>query len=470
MPAPALKQPDPTTNRTTGERPQLWSRRRAGVLLHPTSLPGPGPAGVLGDDARRFVDLIAAAGFSVWQVLPLGPVDASRSPYLLKSAHAGSPELIDPGRADFPTRSEFRRFYDANRSWLTPYALFVSLRERHGHTPWWEWPEGLWQHEPHAMAAMLKDLREQMRRVVVEQIIFERQWNDLKQYAHERGVMIVGDLPFYVDHDSVEVWWHRRLFKLADDGQPGVVAGVPPDYFSEDGQRWGNPVYDWDSMRADDFRWWCNRIENQLRRFDAIRIDHFRALQACWEIPVESPTARDGHWEPVPGDELLTKLKEHFPDLPLFAEDLGTITREVHELRQQFDLPGMLVLQFGFDGRTDNPYLPANHVERAVAYTGTHDNDTTLGWYRTLDEGSREILRASIGNADAMPAALVRSAYESPARLAVIPMQDLLGLGTEARMNVPGTDAGNWSWQFDWDDVPDDFAQRYRALATTHQR
>jgi len=438
--------------------------------LHPTSLPGPGRSGVLGDDARRFVDLIAAAGFSVWQVLPVGPVDANGSPYLLKSVNAGNPDLLDPDRSQFPTRSEFRAFYDVNRSWLTPYALFVALRERFDAAPWWEWPGGLWEHDPHAMAGMLKELRKTMRRVIVEQIVFERQWNDLKRYAHERGVLIVGDLPFYVDHDSVEVWWYRRLFKLDSDGQPRVVAGVPPDYFSADGQRWGNPVYDWDNMRADGYRWWCKRIENQLRRFDALRIDHFRALQACWEIPADSPNAREGHWAPVPGDELLTKLQDRFPGLPIFAEDLGTITPEVTELRQRFDLPGMLVLQFGFDGSADNPYLPANHVEHAVAYTGTHDNDTTLGWYRTLDQATQDAVRVELGAADEIPAELLRAAYASPARLAVVPMQDLLGLGSEARMNVPGSDEGNWSWRFDWADVPRDFAARFRALAAAHGR
>jgi 4-alpha-glucanotransferase len=470
LPAPAPEPPDTADSIPTGRSSPLWSRRRAGVLLHLTSLPGSGASGVIGDDARRFVDLIAAAGFSVWQVLPLGPVDASRSPYLLKSVHAGNPELIDPARAHFPTRGEFRSFYDQNRSWLTPYALFVALRERFGARPWWQWPDGLWEHEPHATAAMLKDLRPVMRRVIVEQIVFERQWQDLKDYAHRRGVRIVGDLPFYVDHDSVEVWWHRKLFKLGLDGQPRFVAGVPPDYFSADGQRWGNPVYDWDAMRADEFDWWCRRIETQLRRFDALRIDHFRALQACWEIPAESPTAREGRWAAVPGDELLTKLQQRFPDLPLFAEDLGTITPEVRELRRRFGLPGMLVLQFGFDGSTDNPYLPANHVDYAVAYTGTHDNDTTLGWYRKLDDASREVLLGSVDRAGDMPASLVRLAYESPARLAVIPMQDLLGLDSDARMNVPGTSAGNWGWRLDWDDVPDDFAARYRALAAAAGR
>jgi len=457
-----------TVNRI--EDQQLWSRRRAGVLLHPTSLPGPESSGVFGADARRFIDLIAAAGFTVWQVLPVGPVDASRSPYLLKSANAGDPGLIDPAAANFPTNDEYHAFYDENRSWVTPYALFMALREQFDAAPWWEWPAGVRDHDPHAMATALEDLREPMRAVIVEQILFERQWNALKQYAHDRGVLIVGDLPFYVDHDSVEVWWHRNLFKLAADGQPDFVAGVPPDYFSADGQCWGNPVYDWNSMQREGFRWWCDRIEQQLRRFDAIRIDHFRALQACWEIPADSPTAREGEWVPVPGDKLLTTLRDRLPNLPLFAEDLGTITPEVRALRDEFDLPGMLVLQFAFDGMPDNPYLPANHTERSVVYTGTHDNDTTVGWYRSLDDATGAVLRATLDDADDMPAALIRAAFKSSAMLAVVPMQDLLELGSEARMNVPGTDNGNWSWRFEWSQIPAGFAERNRALTDEFRR
>jgi 4-alpha-glucanotransferase len=450
--------------------PGLWSQRRAGVLLHPSSLPGPNQCGVLGDDARRFIDLIAAAGFSVWQVLPLGPVDASHSPYLLKSVNAGNPELIDRARFSAPTAEGLRNFCEANRSWLNAYALFVALRERYAGAPWWEWPADLRNLDADAIAAARAELREPMRGVIFEQFLFDHQWSDLRSYAQQRGVQIVGDLPFYVDYDSVEVWWHRSLFKLNSNDQPEVVAGVPPDYFSEDGQRWGNPVYDWDVMRTDGFRWWRERIAHQLQRFDALRIDHFRALESCWEIPADSPTARAGSWVPVPGDELLTALSVQFPDLPLFAEDLGTITPPVHALREKFGLPGMLVLQFGFDGTADNPYLPANHSARSVVYTGTHDNDTTRGWFDSLDEPARQAVRTHIENADDMPDALIRTAYASPAQLAVMPMQDLLGLGTEARLNVPGTASGNWEWRFDWAEVPADFAERFGALASASDR
>jgi len=450
--------------------PGLWSHRRAGVLLHPTSLPGPNRCGVLGEDARRFIDLIAAAGFTVWQVLPLGPVDASRSPYLLKSVNAGNPELIDRARFSAPTPDGLRNFCDANRSWLNPYALFAALRQRYAGAPWWEWPTNLRDLDADALAAARAELREPMRGVIFEQYLFDHQWSDLRRYAQERGVQIVGDLPFYVDYDSVEVWWNRSLFKLDANDRPEVVAGVPPDYFSADGQRWGNPVYDWDAMRTDDFRWWRERIAYQLQRFDAIRIDHFRALESCWEIPADAPTARDGTWVPVPGDELLAVLSAQFPELPLFAEDLGTITPEVTALREKFGLPGMLVLQFGFDGMADNPYLPANHTARSVVYTGTHDNDTTRGWYDSLDESARQLVRATIENADDMPDALLRAAYASPAQLAIMPMQDLLGLGAEARMNVPGTATGNWEWRFEWDEVPADFADRFCALASASDR
>ena len=276
------------------QHPQLWSQRRAGVLLHPTSLPGAGRCGVLGEDARRFIDLIASAGFTVWQVLPLGPVDASRSPYLLTSVHAGNPELLDPGRSQAPTATESDAFYAANHRWLKPYALFMSLRERYDGRPWWEWPRDLREHDPRAITKALEALGEPLRRIIAEQAIFERQWRDLRKYAQARGVLIVGDLPFYVDHDSVEAWWHRGLFKLDASGQPNFVAGVPPDYFSEDGQRWGNPVYDWNNMRSDGFRWWCDRIANQLQRFDAIRIDHFRAFEARMNVP--GTTAGNWRW------------------------------------------------------------------------------------------------------------------------------------------------------------------------------
>ncbi len=451
---------------------QVLDRRRAGVLLHPTSLPGPFEFGVLGSEARRFVDLIAAAGFTIWQTLPLGPVDWTLSPYQLKSAFAGNPALIDERETGVPAATDARScvaFIRRNRRWLLPYALFEALRACYQDKPWWDWPAPLRDREPTAIRRVLVQERAAVRRTISTQFLFELQWRALRSYAAGKGVSIFGDLPFYVDLDSADVWWHRPLFQLDADGRPTAVAGVPPDYFSADGQLWGNPLYDWQQMRANGFRWWQERIEHQLERFDLLRIDHFRALESCWAVPAGASTAREGAWRPVPGRELLSSLRERLGSLPLVAEDLGIITPAVEALRDEFDLPGMLVLQFAFDGSDDNPYLPARHRENAVVYTGTHDNDTTVGWYSSLDPQSRDRVRQVLGD-DRMPDALIRAACESPARLAIIPMQDLLGLGSEARMNTPGTTSGNWRWRFEWGDVPVDLADRYLQLIDQNGR
>jgi 4-alpha-glucanotransferase len=475
-------------------------RRRAGVLLHPTSLPGP-RGGVIGAEARRFVDFLANAGFTVWQTLPLGPVDASLSPYQMKSAHAGNPELIDfddvvdhgwldetMAGADLATRlrasygafreraapgekTAFDNFVQQSRAWLLPYALFEHHRRRFDRQPWWQWPEPIRQRDPAALTAALAKGRDDLRAIAFEQYLFDRQWQRLREYANTHGVYLFGDMPFYVDLDSVEVWWHRKLFRVAPQGRPEAVAGVPPDYFNADGQLWGNPLYDWDAMRAEGFRWWVDRVRGQLRWFDLLRLDHFRALESFWEVPGCAATARDGRWRPAPGAALLTALRTELAELPLVAEDLGVITPEVRSLRDQFGLPGMLILQFAFDGSVHNPYLPDNHVENAVVYTGTHDNDTTLGWYAALDAGTRSRVDACLASTPGdMPGALIRAAYASPARLAMLPLQDLLGLGTEARMNVPGTPSGNWRWRFGWDQLDPGLSDRCRRLAVMSGR
>lgn len=479
----------------------LLDRRRAGVLLHPTSLPGPGPRGVLGADARRFVDLLAAAGFSVWQTLPLGPVDQSLSPYQMKSAHAGSTDLIDPADlvsrgwlpeammdADAPTRlracyqhfrsqasatdhAAFDLFVQQQRSWLLPYSLFEHHRRISGGQPWWEWPEAIRQRDPATMTSTLAQGRDSLRNIAFEQYLFDLQWQALREYARSRGVLLFGDLPFYLDLDSVELWWHRKLFRVDPAGRPEAVAGVPPDYFNAEGQLWGNPLYDWDAMRAEGFRWWVDRIRGQLHCFDLLRIDHFRALESYWEVPAGAATARDGRWRAAPGAELLATLAAEPGIGALVAEDLGSITPEVRALRDQFSLPRMLVLQFAFDGSPQNPYLPANHVANAVVYTGTHDNDTTMGWYTSLDAGTRARVDACLASTPGdMPGALIRAAYSSAASLAVLPMQDLLGLGSEARMNRPGTPSGNWGWRFGWEQLDTGLADRCRRLAVLSGR
>ncbi len=486
----------------------MLERRRAGVLLHPTSLPGSGSQGSFGADARRFVDLIASAGFTIWQILPLGPVDGSRSPYLLKSAHAGDPRFIDttmlkaegllgatgkdpaPGdhnngawwqhdhsllinafanNASASLRAEYDAWREQNQHWLPRYALFEALHQAHGRRSWWEWPAGLRDFRQKDLAAAARKLDNQIAACELLQFYFDRQWQLLREYANERGICILGDLPFYMDRDSVEVWSQGGLFDLDHSKVPIDVAGCPPDYFSEDGQWWGNPVYAWAAHAADGFAWWLDRIGTQAKRFDGLRIDHFRALESFWAIPRDAKTAREGCWLPSPGSELLGAIRDSFPELAIVAEDLGVITDPVRELRDRFDFPGMAILQFAFDGSTDNPYLPENHDRRSVVYTGTHDNDTIVGWFNELDAQTRSYVGEIVGPGP-MPEALIDLAYNSVANTAIVPMQDLLGLGTEARMNLPGTTEGNWKWRLSWDAIPADFASRFRTLAIASER
>ena len=479
----------------------VLARRRAGVLLHPTSLPGSGAAGTLGLEAYRFVDFLHDGGFSVWQTLPLGPPDEHGSPYCVRCAHAGDSRLIDvaellhfeelpgafalDGVVDSPAeayrsfdlaatpaqRALLAEFLRRHREWLLPYGLFQLCARRFGGEPWWSWPLEFRNPVTRTLLRAWTDAKDVFRGAVLQQYLFDLQWSALKRYANARGVSLFGDLPFYVDLNSVEVWWSRSLFRLREDGRPEAVAGVPPDYFSADGQRWGNPLYDWERMQKQGFAWWIARIASQLRRFDLLRIDHFRALESYWEIPAEAPTAREGRWRPGFGDALLTRLRQKLGDLPLVAEDLGDITDSVRALRDRFALPGMAVLQFAFDGSADNPHLPQNHATRSVAYTGTHDNDTTLGWFAGLDPAARHRLRERLGVASLeMPDDLIEAAYASRAQLAVVPMQDLIGLGTQARMNTPGTSVGNWRWRFGWPDVPPGLAQKCRERAARHGR
>jgi 4-alpha-glucanotransferase len=482
----------------------VLATRRAGVLLHPTSLPGPHGAGTLGADAWRFVDWLAAAGFSVWQTLPLGPADAHGSPYCLSSAYAGDVRLLDPehlaslralpaglelgalgrepvalyrsfvAQASAKQQRAFAEFARGRRHRLLPYGLFRVCTQRFGGAPWWHWPDEFRLRRSSPIRKFLAGHQEPFRAALFEQYLFALQWSALKRYANDRGVLLFGDLPFYVDLNSVEVWWQPELFSLDAGGRPTAVAGVPPDYFNADGQLWGNPLYDWDAMAQRGFDWWLARFAAQLERFDLLRIDHFRALESYWQVPAGADTARNGEWRAAPGDALLAAVRRQLGDVPLVAEDLGLITDEVRALRDRFELPGMVVLQFGFDGKADNPHLPANHRENAVVYTGTHDNDTTAGWYESLDAGTRAYVRevlapiAEVG-ANARPHELLAAAaYASRARLAVVPLQDLLGLGSQSRMNTPGTTLDNWRWRFDWSQMPSDLAAcSRRRLAET---
>ena len=483
----------------------LHQRRRAGILLHPTSLPGPFSKGLICHDAYRFVEFLARAGISVWQMLPLGPTHSDGSPYQALSAHACETSMLSldwlqdrnlvhdrPVACDDATHrrcleqawtmlslhnpgnlnAQFASFCEQQSHWLDDYALFMSLREQQGQRVWSEWPEALRDRDPVALKQARKQLQQRIGYYQFGQFVFFQQWADLKRYANEHGVLLFGDLPIYVAYDSVDVWARPDLFMLDEKGQPRFVAGVPPDYFSDTGQRWGNPQYDWKAMQADNFHWWQQRLHTQLQLFDLVRVDHFRGFEAYWEIKAEEETAINGRWVKAPGKKLLQTLNNTFHALPLVAEDLGVITDEVTALREKFRLPGMKILQFAFDGNSKNAYLPHNHEFNSVVYTGTHDNDTTLSWYEQLDAHTRKLLQEYlvIGEDEAMPWPLIRSALSSVACLAVVPMQDVLSLGQGERMNTPGTSEGNWTWRFDWEQLDDDIAPRLKTLCQRYDR
>ena len=456
--------------------PSPLTGRASGVLLHPSSLPGPGSGGTLGAAAYRFVDFLAAAGFSYWQMLPLGPTDRYGSPYQSESAFAGDPALLAPElNADAPAPEpgpEFAAFLAAAQHWLDDYALYRVILGHYPDLDWPQWPEPLRHRHPDALAAMRRDHAETYRAVQIEQFRFDHQWRALRRYAAARGIRLIGDLPLFVAHASADVWSHPEQFLLDAAGQPLAVAGVPPDYFSATGQWWGNPHYRWETMARDGFRWWRQRLDHLCQQFDLVRFDHFRGLEAYWEIPADAASAAAGRWVPGPGAQLLDALARNRSSLPLIAEDLGVITPAVEALRDRYDLPGMKILQFAFDSDARNPYLPHNHRPNAVVYTGTHDNDTTLGWFRALDTAHRQQVLEYLGlPADSMPWPLIRAAFASAARLAIIPMQDLLGLGSARRMNTPGTCGGNnWRFRFAWEEIPDHLAAHLRELNQRHER
>jgi 4-alpha-glucanotransferase len=446
----------------------VLDRRRSGVLLHPTALFGAdAERGALGSAARAFIDWLSAAGVDVWQVLPLGPVGTDASPYWVRSDQAGNPALIDLHEAPNPqqSRGDYEDFCGTERAWLEDYVLYAALSQAQGSEPWWTWPEPWRDRHPEALVTAATAMAPELERLRVEQWRFDRQWTALREYARARGVLLYGDLPIYVAPGSVATWTERGQFQLAADGQPAARAGVPPDYFAADGQLWGNPLYNWDQARRDGFAFWRARLASQLRRFDLVRVDHFRGLAGYWAVPASAQTAREGAWLPAPGAQLLTALKDAFGPLPLVAEDLGVITPDVVALRRSFGLPGMRVLQFAFDGLPDNPHLPRNYTPDTVAYTGTHDNDTTLGWYRSLERSAARRVAASLGvSASEVPRAMQHAVLASVAILAVVPLQDVLGLGSEARFNVPGTVGGNWRWRVDPGALTSGVAAELRAL------
>lgn len=446
--------------------PPVLDRRRAGVLLHARSL----PSGRL-DDAPRFLDFIADCGFGAWQLLPLGPSGAGRSPYSLLSAFAGDPDLVPLVQRSEPVSArDLGDFREREADWLPDFALFCVIRQLLEGQPWWRWPPALRLREPAALQAIEYEHRLIFNERMREQFRFQRCWQALRAEAAARDIILFGDLPMFVMTDSADVWMQPQAFRLDALCRPTHVAGVPPDAYAEHGQCWDCPVYDWRVMQDDGFRWWQRRLTHELRRFDLLRWDHFRGLAETWEIPVPAaggaadPAA--GAWRPVPGRTLLEHLSVALGRLPLVAENLGLITSEVERLRHDFGLPGMHVLQFAFDGDPDNPHLPGKHEQQGVAYSGTHDNDTTAGWCRGLDADTRSRAVAALGcSAAGLPEAVLRAALESACALAVLPLQDLLGLGSAARLNTPGRAQGQWRWQFRWQQLSAALTEKWRQAA-----
>jgi 4-alpha-glucanotransferase len=439
--------------------------RQAGVLLHVTALPGPQQSGSFGQEACDWIDLLSRHGVGVWQVLPLAPPDATGSPYSSPSGSALNPQLLDRARLDAEGWSEsnpdqrqaFEHWRQRQHHWLQDHCRFVVLKRLHGGQPWWLWPADLAQRRVQALQQLDRQQAGALRDEALLQWHLQRQWQALRRHAQQAGVQIVGDLPFYVAHDSADVWSRPDLFAIRPSGRLLQQSGVPPDYFSATGQLWGTPVYRWSRHWLSGFGWWIRRLLRQLELFDLLRLDHFRALQAFWSVPGDAPTAENGHWRLSPGWPLLGLLWVaclrrgllRCGRLPLIAEDLGVVTPGVEWLRDGFALPGMKILQFAFDGDAANPYLPVNFKGRRwVVYTGTHDNATTLGWWWQLDQESRQRVEQTLGAAVQAPGwQLAELALNSRADLAVVPLQDLLELGDEARFNTPGTASGNWSWR-----------------------
>ncbi|WP_182866476.1 4-alpha-glucanotransferase [Stieleria mannarensis] len=493
--------------------------RAAGVLLHVTSLPSRYGIGDFGPQARAWIDWLHDAGQSWWQVLPLGPIGRGHSPYSSLSSFAGNWLLISPedlihdgllrtdqiAAASFPEhvvdfdaviafknellakvwanvqsgaggaelKSEYEQFCRDSAHWLDDFAMFSVLRERHGEH-YLKWPSELVQRDRQALAQVAQELAEEIDQIRLAQFLVFRQTDRLKTYAHDRGVRLIGDLPYFVCADSSDVWANPELFLLDQQRRPSFVAGVPPDYFSADGQLWGNPVYDWAALRETGYRWYIDRLGALLNQADLIRLDHFRGFAAAWHVPAESSTALNGQWVTGPGADFFRALQSDLGSMPVIAEDLGLITPDVIELRDAFDIPGTRVLQFAFDGMKDNPYLPENYVHNTVAFTGTHDNNTTLGWFESLSEAEQESVRDALsmpkGDGVLVTGEMLRQVWSSSAALAMAPLQDILGLGADARMNVPGTPEGNWCWRTTSEMLSASAVQRLRELTAESGR
>jgi len=492
--------------------------RSSGILLHPTSLPGKYGIGDLGEYAYQFIDFLYDTRQSIWQILPLGPIGYGYSPYQSSSSFAGNhllvsiDKLLEAGwlnESDLPAMSEFddfsvdypavmayhsevldasferfkkdagsqakidfRDFCAEQAAWLDDYALFAVLSAVHDDVPYWDWPTEHALRDEKAINAFSEQYENNLFARKYRQWLFYFQWQDLKNYANSKGIQILGDVPIFVSPNSSDVWAERDVFKLKEDGSPVVVAGVPPDYFSETGQRWGNPHYRWDAMKADGYMWWKRRIKATLNVVDLVRIDHFRGFMAAWEVPAEEETAINGEWVDGPAGDFFEAMVEEFgDDLPFVAEDLGVITEDVREVRDRFEMPGMKILQFAFDEKeTSSDFHPHKYPRNCVVYTGTHDNDTTLGWWMSQSEAVRDVVQAYMGPVNDSPRDLMRLASMSVADYAIFPMQDVLAYGTDTRMNIPGTSEGNWRWRFSWDAIDDWVVDMLTSMTQRYDR
>ncbi|AUB36827.1 malQ, 4-alpha-glucanotransferase [Nostoc flagelliforme CCNUN1] len=493
--------------------------RSSGILLHPTSFPSRFGVGDLGLEAYRFIDFLKDTHQQYWQVLPLGPTGYGNSPYMCYSAMAGNPLLVSPEKLrdegllteedfanlpGFPVekvdfdqvvpikigllkkacenfkvnatdiqKNEFAGFCDSKAYWLDNYALFMALKDAHNGASWHTWEAEFVKREPEALAQVESRLNEDIFYYKFVQFEFFRQWSDLKSYANMRGIDIIGDIPIYVSHDSADVWAHPDIFCLDEEtGVAAQMAGVPPDYFSATGQLWGNPVYNWEELQKQDFKWWVQRFEAMLDYVDIIRIDHFRGFEAYWSVAKGEETAMNGKWVEAPGDAFFEAIREKLGKLPVLAEDLGVITPEVEALRDKYEFPGMKVLQFAFGSDPGNPFLPFNYPRNAVVYTGTHDNDTTVGWFNSASDYEKQNLLLYLGcvSPEGIHWDLIRLALSSIANQAIIPLQDVLGLGNEARMNFPSTAEGNWGWRYQAEALRDELRDRLKVLTRLNGR
>lgn len=493
--------------------------RLAGILLHPTSLPSKYGIGDLGKEAYNFINFMEDSGQRLWQVFPLGPTGYGDSPYQCFSAFAGNPLLIspdlliednllnekdvenipehNPNHIDYGAVINYKysllkkayenfknngktldeecgEFCEANKEWLNDFALFMACKNYHGGKVWAEWDKEIAFRQGDAVAKWTEKLKDEVDYNKFLQFTFNKQWKAVEEYAHSKNIKIIGDIPIFIAYDSSDLWANRNLFTVNDEGKLDTVAGVPPDYFSATGQLWGNPLYKWDVMEKNNFEWWTQRFSKMFELVDIVRIDHFRGFEAYYSIPGDAETAEKGTWIKAPGEKLFNVIRDRLGQLPIIAEDLGIITKEVEELRDKFNFPGIKILQFAFGEDNETKFLPHNHPKNCVVHTGSHDNDTTRGFFeKEKQEGSgifewaQDYLHYY---GDDICFATVKAAYRSVANIVIIPMQDMLNLGTEARMNFPGKLGGNWTWRFTWEQIPADLPQTYKRLTEIYER